>query len=138
MPRSYAVIAALLVFSFGFSSAFADDSLVNPDNLIFNNIPESVFHSPAPTITDPLTGEAIQLDSSEKYTAYPAEMGSQINSDDKQLVEVNGQEFYLVPDTLDKTANIVAVLLLAIPFGLLVYRMSDNDPIPLKYAKLSG
>ena len=28
--------------------------------------------------------------------------------------------------------------LLGIPFGLLVYRLSDADPIPLKYAKLSG
>jgi len=41
-------------------------------------------------------------------------------------------------DSQDNTANLLAVLLLGIPFGVLVYRMSDSDPIPLKYAKLSG
>ena len=56
----------------------------------------------------------------------------------QQLVSYQGNEFYMVEDPLDRTANMLAVLLLAIPFGLLVYRMSDEDPIPLKYAKLSG
>ena len=41
-------------------------------------------------------------------------------------------------DTQDSTANMLAVLILGIPFGILVYRVSDSDPIPLKYAKLSG
>jgi hypothetical protein len=41
-------------------------------------------------------------------------------------------------NTQDSTANMLAILLLGIPFGILVYRMSDSDPIPLRYAKLSG
>ena len=41
-------------------------------------------------------------------------------------------------DSQDGTANLPAVLLLGIPFCLLVYRMSDSDPIQLKYAKLSA
>ena len=38
----------------------------------------------------------------------------------------------------DSTANTIAILLLGIPFGILVYRMSDSDPIPQKYSKISG
>ena len=34
--------------------------------------------------------------------------------------------------------TLIAIALLAIPFGIIVYRFSDSDPIPLKYAKLSG
>jgi len=41
-------------------------------------------------------------------------------------------------DFRDNTANILAIFLLAIPFGAIVYRMSDNDPIPIQTVKLSS
>jgi hypothetical protein len=134
----FAILAALLFVSFGFTSAYADDSFVNPDEISFSQISQSYLPKHVPQIIDPLTGEAPVIDKSRTYLAYAAEMGSAIDSDEKQLVNIDGQQFYLVPDTLDRTANVLAVLLLGVPFGLLVYRMSDNDPIPLKYAKLSG
>ena len=134
----FAILAALLFVSFGFSSAFAEDTFVNPDGISFVQVPEWKLPKHVPQIIDPLTGQEPVIDKSKHYTAYPVELGSTIDSNEKQLVSIDGQEFYLVPDTLDRTANMLAVLLLGIPFGLLVYRLSDSDPIPLKYAKLSG
>ena len=66
--HKFAILAALLVFSFGFTSAFADDTFaesfdlslfnpifVNPDNLSFNHIPNSVLPRHVPLAIDPLT-----------------------------------------------------------------------------------
>jgi len=41
-------------------------------------------------------------------------------------------------DFRDNIANMLAIFLLAIPFGAIVYRLSNGDPIPLKYSKLSS
>jgi hypothetical protein len=136
--HKFAILAALLFVSFGFTSAYADDTFVNPDEISFGQVSQSYLPQNVPQIIDPLTGEEAVIDKSRHYLAYAEEFGSTIDSDEKQLVSIDGQPFYLVPDALDRTANILAVLLLGVPFGLLVYRMSDNDPIPLKYAKLSG
>ena len=135
---SYSIIAALLILSISFTTVFADDTPVNPDNLSFEEISLPYVPKYVPSIIDPQTGEKVVLDNSKNYIAYSANLESKIVSEEKQLVLVDGQEFYLVPDSLDRTANIIAVLLLGIPFGILVYRMSDNDPIPLKYTKISG
>jgi len=136
--HKFAIITALLIFSFGFSSAYADESFVDPDNISFGYVPQSSLPKHIPVITDPLTGEEPIVDKSKNYVVYAAELGPTINSNEKQLVNIDGQPFYLVPDTLDRTATILAVLLLGVPFGLVVYRLSDADPIPVKYAKLSG
>ncbi len=134
--RSYAILFALLFVSFGFTSAYADETFVDPDNLY----PSFGYVIPkqGPVITDPQTGDAVNVDKSKNYILYPVQQAAIIESDEKQLVNFYGELAYLVPDPLDRTANILAVLLLAVPFGLLVYRLSDADPIPLKYAKLSG
>ena len=131
----YAILAVLLISSFGFTSTFADDNFVNPDNLL---LPHGDTSYQTPQIIDPLTGEYPKFDNSRDYNLYSIQHESIIISDEKQLISVDDDLFYLVPDSLDKTANMLAVLLLGIPFGLLVYRMSDNDPIQIKYAKLSG
>jgi len=136
--RSYTILVALLFVSFGFTSAYADETFVDPDNFSFGQIPESYLPKHVPVIIDPLTGEEPIVDKSKNYFLYPIQQASIIESDEKQLVNIDGQQFYLVPDSLDRTANILAVLLLAVPFGLIVYRLSDADPIPVKYAKLSG
>jgi len=134
--RSYAILVALLFVLFGFTSAYADETFVDPDNLN----PSLGYFIPkqGPVITDPQTGDAVNFDSSKNYILYPIQQLAIIESDEKQLVNFYGELSYLVPDPLDRTANILAVLLLAVPFGLLVYRLSDADPIPVKYAKLSG
>jgi hypothetical protein len=134
----FAILAAILFVSFGFTSAYADDTLVDPDSISFGHISQSTLPQHVPQIIDPLTGEEVVIDKSRHYLAYAEELGSTIDSDEKQLVSIDGQQFYLVPESLDRTANVLAVLLLGVPFGILVYRMSDNDPIPLKYAKLSS
>ena len=134
----FAILSALLFVSFGFSSAYADDTFVNPDGISFVQVPEWKLPRHVPQIIDPLTGQEPVLDKTKQYTAYSEELGSSIDSNEKQLVSIDGQQFYLVPDSLDRTANILAVILLGVPFGLIVYRLSDSDPIPLKYAKLSG
>jgi hypothetical protein len=54
----YAILAALLISSFGFTSAFADDTFVNSDEISFGQVSQSYLSTPAPTIIDPLTGEA--------------------------------------------------------------------------------
>ncbi|MFB5614601.1 MAG: hypothetical protein ACE5RI_05810, partial [Candidatus Nitrosomaritimum yanchengensis] len=136
---NYAVLAGLLIFSLGFTSAYADESFVDPDNLVFG--PSSQPYLPrmaSSFISDPLTGEPITPDSTKNYFLYTTNQGANIKSDEKQLVQFSDEQYYLVPDPQDRTANIFAVLLLAVPFGLLVYRLSDEDPIPVKYAKLSG
>ncbi|MGD2107445.1 MAG: hypothetical protein PVH93_07545, partial [Nitrosopumilaceae archaeon] len=135
----YAILAGLLIFSFGFTSAFADESFIDPDNLVFGPSSQPYLPRMAPSvISDPLTGEPFTPDSGKNYFLYSTNQGANIKSDEKQLVQINDEEYYLVPDPQDRTANILAVLLLAVPFGLLVYRLSDEDPIPVKYAKLSG
>jgi len=135
--RSYAILVALLFVSFGFTSAYAEESfIVDPDNL-YPSV-GYVIQKQGPIITDPQTGDVINFDGSKNYILYSIDQLAIIESDEKQLVNFDGESFYLVPDPLDRTANILAVLLLAVPFGLLVYRLSDADPIPLKYAKLSG
>jgi hypothetical protein len=133
---SYTILAALLVLSFGFTSAFAE-TFVSPDEISFNYVDSRLLPPSGPVIIDPMTGEQPSFDNSKQYILYPQSMESLLGPE-KQLVSIDGNSFYLVPDPLDTTANMFAVLLLAIPFGLLVYRMSDNDPIPIKYAKLSG
>jgi len=134
----FAILSALLFVSFGFTSAYADDTFVNPDGISFGQVPEWKLPKHVPQIIDPLTGQEPVIDKSKHYIVYSEELGSSIDSNEKQLVSIDGQQFYLIPDSLDRTANMLAVLLLGIPFGLLVYRLSDSDPIPLKYAKLSG
>ena len=136
--RSYAILVALLFVSFGFTSAFADETFVDPDNLYFGYVPQWKLPQQVPTIIDLSTGEYPNFDRNRYYTLYPAQQAAIIESDDKQLISIDDELFYLVPDTLDRTANILAILLLGVPFGLLIYRLSDADPIPLKYAKLSG
>ena len=125
MSRSLLLLASLLVVSFGFSSAFAD-SAINSDDLGFDQVNPAFLPQHAPVISDPLTGDEPSIDYSKQYALYPSEFGLNVNSDEKQLINIDEQEFYLVPTTLDKTANIAAILLLAIPFGILVYRMSDS------------
>jgi hypothetical protein len=88
----FAIIAALLFVSFGFTSAFAQEVM-------------PFAHS---------------------------QVTPQIHTLDNMISTYSGI------DSQDSTANILAVLLLGIPFGILVYRMSDSDPIPVKYAKLSA
>ena len=135
---SYSIIAALLILSVGFTSAFADDTLVNPNNLSFGQVSPSLLPYSGPEVIDVNTGEQVVYDKSKHYVLYNTNQESLLESQEKQLVSFNGNQFYLVPDPLDRTANMIAVLLLGVPFGLLVYRMSDSDPIPVKYAKLSA
>ncbi len=134
--HKFTILATLLIFSFGLTSAYADETFVNPDDVSFAHIPQSYLPSQVPTIIDPLTGEFPNIDTDKQYTVHPSSVN--VESNEKYLVSIDGELFYLVPNPQDTTANMLAVLLLAVPFGLLVYRMSDNDPIPLKYAKLSG
>jgi hypothetical protein len=134
---SYTILAALLVLSFGFTSAFAE-TIVDPDSISFNHIPSMFIPQSTPQLIDVQTGEPVVHDKSKQYILYNANQKSLLENTEKQLVSYNDIEFYLVENPLDRTANMIAVALLAIPFGLLVYRMSDEDPIPLKYAKLSG
>ena len=95
--HKFAVLTALLIFSFGFTSAFADDVTLSNHVTSFSDFV---------TTQDQISEEII-------FTP----MGL---------------------NTQDSIANMLAVLLLGIPFGVLVYRMSDSDPIPIKYAKLSS
>jgi hypothetical protein len=139
---SYTIIAALLVFSFGLTSAYADETFVNSDNLSFNHVPDSLLPRHVSLAIDPLTGEESPMLSDRSYVQVSGniyDITDQIDPGSLQsTVTIEGQTFGIKLDTFDRTANILAILLLAVPFGLLVYRMSDNDPIPLKYAKLSG
>ena len=125
--RSYAILVALLFVSFGFTSAYAEETFVDPDSVSFGYVPQSSLPQPGPVITDPQTGDAVNVDRSKNYIIYPMQQAAIIESDEKQLVNFYGQPAYLVPDPLDRTANILAVLLLGVPFGLLVYRLSDAD-----------
>jgi hypothetical protein len=144
LHRSYAVITALLVFSFGFSSAFADEGFVNPNSLAFDHVPQSFLPKASPVIFDPITGQESDSNSNDRQLAQINgkiyDITEQIDSESVgiQHVNIEGETFSFQLDTFDRTANILAILLLGIPFGLIVYRMSDSDPIPLKYAKLSG
>jgi hypothetical protein len=143
LHRSYAVVAALLVFSFGFSSAFADEGFVNPNNLAFDQVSNAFISQPVPTAIDPLTGQTTSISENGKYVQVDGQIYDITGQIDPQSVQIQQvtigeQSIGIKVDTLDRTANILAVLLLTIPFGLIVYRMSDSDPIPLKYAKLSG
>jgi uncharacterized repeat protein (TIGR01451 family) len=111
---------------------------LNPDNLSFRHVSSKYLpKAGGQDFSDPLTKESVTLKSGH-YIMYPSEKGHVINSEEKQLLTLSEENFYLVPHTLDKNANLAGILLLAIPFGLFVYRMSDEDPIPLKYSKLSG
>jgi hypothetical protein len=134
---SYTILAALLVLSFGFTSAFAEN-FVDPDNISFGHVSNMHLPQSGPEIIDVSTGEQVAYDKSKHYILYGKQFESVLGTQEKQIVNFQGDEYFLVLDPLDRTANMLAVLLLAVPFGLLVYRMSDNDPIPIKYAKLSG
>ncbi|MDH3611279.1 MAG: hypothetical protein OEM79_05900, partial [Nitrosopumilus sp.] len=117
-----------------------DDQTKNTDKYIIDpkllkNLPKTSLPPPVP-YTNPLTGDASVL--SGHYIMYSPDRGNTIKSDAKQLVENNGQQFYLVPSPLDTTANAFAILILAVPFGLIVYRISDEDPIPQKFQKLAS
>ncbi len=86
--HKFAILTALLIFSFGFTSAYADETFVNPDNLSFGQFSESIPQH-VPTIIDPLTGEEPVIDLSKQYTAYSVELGSNIDSNEKQLVSID-------------------------------------------------
>ncbi|MFZ9006249.1 MAG: hypothetical protein ACO293_05670, partial [Nitrosopumilaceae archaeon] len=83
MHRSYAVITALLVFSFGFSSAFADEGFVNPDGLAFDHVPQSFLPKASPVIFDPITGQE-----------------SDSTSNNRQLAQINGK-IYDITEQID-------------------------------------
>ena len=76
--------AAILVLSIGFGSAFADDSLVNPDRLAFEHIPSAFIPQYQPIILDPNTGDEPVIDETKQYSLYEMNMGSSIISDDKK------------------------------------------------------
>jgi len=100
LHKHFGIVAALLFVSFGFTSAFAESS-------ILSNVPSELDVLIAPSLVNrPFSLDQIQV-------ASPF-------------------------DTRDDTANMIAIFLLAIPFGAIVYRMSDNDPIPLQTLKLSS
>ena len=75
----FAILTALLVFSFGFSSAFADETLVDASNLL---LPHENNLTPTQQIIDPLTGEYPIVDNSRDYALYPIQNESIIVSDD--------------------------------------------------------
>jgi len=81
--HKFAIITALLIFSFGFSSAYADESFVDPDNISFGYVPQSSLPKHIPVITDPLTGEEPIVDKSKNYILYPIQQASIIESDEK-------------------------------------------------------
>jgi len=57
--HSFAILAGLLFVSFGFTSAYADETFVDPDNLN----PSFGYFIPrqGPAITDPQTGDAVNV-----------------------------------------------------------------------------
>jgi len=65
--RSYAILVALLFVSFGFTSAYADETFVDPDSFSFGQTPESFLPKHVPVIIDPLTGEEPIVDKSKNY-----------------------------------------------------------------------
>jgi hypothetical protein len=96
LHKQLSVIAALLVLSFGFTTAFADSGISSDLDVQTN-----------PMLYD----RPFSLDQIQVFTSL---------------------------DFQDSTANILAIFLLAVPFGLIVYRMSDHDPIPVQTVKLSS
>jgi hypothetical protein len=119
--HSYAILTALLFVSFGFTSAFADDSYFVNSQWSFEDPASEKITSQPLDLFNAITGQPPNVDTTQV-----------------QLAMVDGQVHYVLPDTLDENASLAAILVLGIPFGILVYRMSDTDPIPLKYAKLSA
>ena len=94
---SYSIIAALLILSISFTTVFADEMPINPKNLSFEETSLPYMPKHAPSIIDPQTGEKVVLDNSKNYVIYSANLGPKIVSEEKQLVLVDDQEFYLVP-----------------------------------------
>jgi hypothetical protein len=94
--KQFSVITALLVISFGFSTAFADSGISSDLDVQTN-----------PMLND----RPFLLDQIQVMTSL---------------------------DFQDSTANMLAIFLLAVPFGLIVYRMSDHEPIPVQTVKLSS
>ncbi len=60
-------ILGLLIFSFGFTSAYTDDTFVDSDSFSFGQTPESFLPKHVPVIIDPLTGEEPIVDKSKNY-----------------------------------------------------------------------
>ena len=113
----------LLITSIGFSStAFAID--------------DSVF-SPAPSIFDlPFNYNLIDV--------RPITLDQLTNNlSDDLTVSKEISSIYLTTESetalnnSDDTSNQLVMLLFAISFGVVVLRMSDSEPIPLKYTKLA-
>ena len=63
LNKYYSLIAVLLLVSFGFSSAFADQGL---ESVSFDNTPTSFLPKHVPSIVNPMTGEPADLTSSER------------------------------------------------------------------------
>ena len=68
---SYAILAALLVLSFGFTSAFAE-TFVDPDNLTFDYVSNMHLPKQGPVIIDSETNEPVVYDKSKHYVLYTA------------------------------------------------------------------
>ncbi|MFB5634775.1 MAG: hypothetical protein ACE5SV_07940, partial [Candidatus Nitrosomaritimum aestuariumsis] len=88
MHRSYAVITTLLVFSFGFSSAFADEGLVNPDGLTFDHVPNHFLPKNVPVAVDPLTGQQSSISSDRQYVQVSGQIYDITNQIDSESVKV--------------------------------------------------
>ena len=134
---SYFVLSALIVLSLGFTTAFAEETFVDSDNLYFGPSTYKYLPAPAGFISDPLTGEPATYDRSKNYFLYTTNQGANIESNEKQLVKFNDEEFFNfifadlaskgINNLLIETGSIINTLLLSLNLvdELLIFRSGN-------------
>jgi hypothetical protein len=138
--RYFILPLILLVISVGFSSvAFADDSpaLYSSEFGFDSSSNLATLLKDRPLALDSLAFDTISNSGFSPYVTSenPSDnlsYSTEITNPQSMMTSESGL------DARDETSNMIAVLLFAIPFGALVFRMSDEESLSKKYLKLSS
>ncbi|MEK0343540.1 MAG: LamG-like jellyroll fold domain-containing protein, partial [Nitrosopumilus sp.] len=133
----YFLLSLILLFSIGFSSnAFATDDSVFP---IKSNFDSSLNYY---LIDDrPLTLNQLTINSASDSVLFTDVSSTNPSDDLTYTTETSSPQSMTLSETDldngDEIINLLGMLLFAVPFGLLVLRMTNEEPLSKKYLKLS-
>jgi len=137
LHRYFLLPLILLVTSIGFSSAAfaADDSaLYSLESDFYISFDYNLIDS------QPITLEQFAINHASDSISSPYISSTNISDDLTYSTEVSNSHS-MIPsetsfDTRDEIISLLGLLLFAIPFGTLVFRMSDEESLSIKYLKL--
>ena len=137
MHRYFLLPLILLIVSIGFSSnVFAtDDSVLSLESNFDSSLNYNIDGQPLTLdqfTTNHVSDSVLFTDVSSENPSDDLTYTTEISSPHSMTLSETDL------DTHDETSSLLGLLLFAIPFGALVFRMSDVEPLPKKYLKLSS